>query len=513
MRVRIRSTRFGASAAALVTAAWLGFSSNCTLAQSEIIDELLDKLRDKGVLSDDEYQALKKAREEERLEQRAERRRQALKAAQDTEKEEKAKQATKVDINPGIRGIQLFGDLRLRYESRAGSSSFAIPGAGGAFDATSDRWRYAARIGIRGDLTDNWFYGLRLDTSTNPRSSWVTFGNNSNATAGGTAPYGKGGDGIQVGQAYLGWRTWPWLTVQAGKMPNPFFTTPMVWDPDINPEGLSEKLSFAVNDKLTLFGNFGQFVYQQFSPNDNSGGLGFASHDGYQFGWQGGVNYKFDEKVSARGAISFYNYSGMSHGTAFNTVPDGFSGPFARGAQNTSVASNLAFHNGTNGLRYFEFPVEVNFPVGPWMGRGFGDLAYNIAASQRAGNGSYASLGDEALAYQVGFALGTNIGLTTNSVLAKKNTWEARAYWQSVQLNSVDPNLTDSDFFEGRTNVEGLFMAFAYAPSDSIIGTVRLGLAHRANSDGPTPGSNPDIPAVQPLTQYKVLQFDLTWKF
>jgi len=92
MRVRIRSTRFGASAAALVTAAWLGFSSNCTLAQSEIIDELLDKLRDKGVLSDDEYQALKKAREEERLEQRAERRRQALKAAQDTEKEEKAKQ-------------------------------------------------------------------------------------------------------------------------------------------------------------------------------------------------------------------------------------------------------------------------------------------------------------------------------------------------------------------------------------------------------------------------------------
>src|SRR5690242_14720205 len=169
MRVRIRLTRFGASAAALVTAAWLGFSSNCALAQSEIIDELLDKLRDKGVLSDDEYQALKKAREEERLEQRAERRRQAVKAAQDTEKEEKAKQATKVDINPGIRSIQLYGDVRLRYESRAGSSSFPITGTGGAFDLTSDRWRYAARIGLRGDLTEDWFYGLRLDTGTNPR--------------------------------------------------------------------------------------------------------------------------------------------------------------------------------------------------------------------------------------------------------------------------------------------------------------------------------------------------------
>src|SRR5690348_11169281 len=131
MRVRSEPGKMRAIVAALFAAGWLALGSNLVSAQSEIIDELLEKLKDKGVLSDDEYQALKKAREEERLEQRAERRRQALKAAQDTEKEEKAKQATKVDINPGIRGIQLFGDLRLRYESRAGSSSFAIPGAGG----------------------------------------------------------------------------------------------------------------------------------------------------------------------------------------------------------------------------------------------------------------------------------------------------------------------------------------------------------------------------------------------
>jgi hypothetical protein len=512
MRVCMGKRRRGAIAAAL-SAAWFGVAANCASAEGQIIDELLDKLKDKGVLSEDEYQALKKAREDELLEQRSERRRQAVKAAQDAEKEEKAKQATKVDINPGIRSIQLFGDVRLRYESRAGSSSFAIPNTGGAFDLTSDRWRYAARIGVRGDLTEDWFYGLRVDTGQNPRSSWVTFGNNSNAAAGGVAPYGKGGDGIQIGQVYVGWRAMPWLTLQAGKMPNPFFTTPMVWDPDINPEGLAERINYAVNDKLTLFGNFGQYVYQQFSPNDNSGGVGLANHDGYQFAWQGGASYKFDEKVNARAAVSFYNYAGFSHNTAFNTVNNGFQGPFARGAQNTTVAGNLAFHNGINGLRFFEFPVEVNFPLGPWSARGFGDLAYNIQAGQRAAAGSYASLGDEALAYQVGLAVGTNIGLTMNQVAAKRHTWEARVYWQQVGLNAVDPNLTDSDFFEGRTNLQGLFLAFAYAPTDSIIGTVRWGSAHRLNDAGPTPGSNPDIPGVQPLTQYKLLQFDLTWKF
>jgi hypothetical protein len=105
---------------------------------------------------------------------------------------------------------------------------------------------------------------LRLDTGTNPRSSWVTFGNNSNAAGRGRLPYGKGGDGIQIGQAYLGWKTGRGLRYRRQDAQS-VLHHPMVWDPDINPEGLSEKLSFASTIKLRLFGNFGQFVYQQFS--------------------------------------------------------------------------------------------------------------------------------------------------------------------------------------------------------------------------------------------------------
>ena len=131
-------------------------------AQSEILDQLLEKLKDKGVLSEDEYQALKHARDEERLEQRSERRRQAVKAAQETEKEEKPKTATKFDVNPGIKSMQLYGDARLRFESRdAYSPSPAGLGVTGTNDVSRERWRYAVRIGLRGDLTDDWFYGVR----------------------------------------------------------------------------------------------------------------------------------------------------------------------------------------------------------------------------------------------------------------------------------------------------------------------------------------------------------------
>jgi hypothetical protein len=511
--------------AALGAAALLGLASGPACAQSsDPMDDLLDKLKAKGVLSEDEYQALKKAREAELTQQRAERQRQTQLAAQQTEKEkqqtEAAAKKTKFDASPGIKSIQLFGDVRLRYESRAGTSTFAIPNTGGSDAETLDRWRYAVRIGIRGDLVEDWFYGLRLETNSNPRTSWVTFGNNSSTNAGGVAPYGKGGsNAIAVGQVYLGWRATPWLTLQAGKMPNPVYTTPMVWDPDINPEGLAERINYALNEQLSLFANFGQYVYSQFSPNDNSGGLGYASNEGYQYAWQGGVNYKFGERKSAKAAVTFYNYSGFGTPASFagtaNPSSNGFAGPFAFGAQNTqpTTPAGLAFANGLNGLRYFEVPWEVNYPFGSLDARLFGDLAYNIQANQRAAQGSYASLGSQGLAWQLGLSVGTNVGLTMNQVAAKKGTWEARAYWQQLDLNALDPNLIDSDFFEGRTNLQGLFLAFAYSPTDAIITTIRFGQAHRLNANGPTPGSNPDIPNVQPLTSYKLLQLDLTWKF
>jgi len=531
MVFRSKVNRQSRLVAALGAAALVGLLLGPANAQqTDPMDELLDKLKAKGVLSDDEYQALKKAREDEQIEQRQERRRQAQQAAQQAEKEQKqveeAAKKPKFDASPGIRSIQLFGDLRLRYESRAGTTvpPYFVNGVPGnsTLGETEDRWRYALRIGIRGDLVEDWFYGLRIDTSTNPRSAWVTFGNNVNGTGGGTAPYGKGGDGLQVGQAYIGWRATPWLTVQAGKMPNPVYTTPMVWDPDINPEGIAERINYAVNDQLTLFGNFGQYVYQNFQPSSNTGNLGFANHDGYQFAWQGGVTYKFAEATNAKVAVGWYNYAGFASPEPFyrNQNPNGFFGPFAfspTGSQSVfpTSAAGLAYNNGINNLSYLEIPWEVNFPIGSGgiLGRGFGDIAYNTQADQRAAKGSFASLGSQGLAWQAGLAVGTSIGLTMNQVAAKKNAWEVRGYYQQLDLNSLDPNLIDSDFFEGRTNLQGWFLAAAYSPTDAIITTIRYGVAHRVNGAGPTPGSNPDLPNVQPINDYHLLQLDLTWKF
>ena len=100
-------------------------------------------------------------------------------------KESASTAAGKWKLSTPITEIELYGDVRLRYEYRGGR----LPGNNqGDFgqDNLNDwyerhRERYRLRVGLRGTLADDWFFGLRLETSNNPRSTNVTFGADSPA--------------------------------------------------------------------------------------------------------------------------------------------------------------------------------------------------------------------------------------------------------------------------------------------------------------------------------------------
>jgi len=82
-----------------------------------------------------------------------------------------------------------------------------------------------------------------------------------------------------------------------------------------------------------------------------------------------------------------------------------------------------------------------------------------------------------------------------------------------VEQYALDPNLVDSDFFEGRLNMEGLYVALAYSFTDNILGTFRYGYARRIDDKLGTGGSNQDIPQMNPIQRYNILQADLTFRF
>ena len=146
-------------------------------ADDESVDRLLNKLEQKGVLTSDEANELK-----------------AENAADQTNMVNQARPSV-WKISDTFKSIVLFGDFRLRYEYRGVDN---LPGAS-PNTFYRERFRYALRFGIRGDLVDNFYYGLRLETSTNPRSPWDTFGNNT--TAGSVTPSDKAQSGINIGQA------------------------------------------------------------------------------------------------------------------------------------------------------------------------------------------------------------------------------------------------------------------------------------------------------------------------
>ncbi len=469
---------------------------------------------------------------------------QALRTESDAVKTNSANTASfsKWRISDGVKTVELYGDVRMRYESRDVRTE-----DGGRVDL--DRYRYAVRIGLRGDLADDFYYGLRVETASNPRSPWVTFGT-STSTSGGiyNGPFGKGNNGVGIGLVYLGWKPNSNIDLQVGKISNPLYTTPMVWDSDLNPEGAAERFHYQIGP-ADFFANFAQFIYLDDNPGTNTAGLlgindtGRNGNTPFMMAWQGGLKYTFNKDVNFKVAGTLYNYLG--HGTNNSGVgpypgSPGFSDIYvgegtaipvagASGYPNSAGTDGFSYNQtGINNLLVLEFPFEVNFRLWKERARIFGDFAENLDGSARA-EAAVAAAADSTIypqalhiplqrdqykAYQFGVAINNSDDFGLNyGTRSQKGAWEARFYWQHIEQYALDPNLLDSDFFEGRGNMQGFYAALSYGITSAMIGTVRYGYASRIDSKLGTGGSNQDVPWVNPITQYNLLQLDLTMKF
>src|SRR5262249_27697872 len=119
-------------------------------------------------------------------------------------------------LNKVFKNLELYGDLRLRYEQREAKGP-----VGERIEL--DRGRFSARIGLRGEVLDDFYFGFRLDTGSNPRSPWITFGTSSSGVPY-FGPYGKSSSGIAIGEVYLGWHPTSWVDVTLGKMRSTLLT-------------------------------------------------------------------------------------------------------------------------------------------------------------------------------------------------------------------------------------------------------------------------------------------------
>src|ERR1043166_2600590 len=232
--------------AALAASIFVG-GALATKTQGQSSDALLNALIKKGIISEKEAQDIK------------------AEATKETAKEINQTFSAKTGMPAWINSYKLYGDFRGRFEENHADNFLYHD---------RDRYRYRLRLGLNISMLNNFDVGLRL-SSGDPASA----GANAGAAGSQSNP---GGQPITANQTLgsLNPRKFIWIdaaygrwtpiknndwTVSAtiGKMDNPFQLSNMIWDYDINPEGVALQASYNINDQHALKANGAWFLLDE----------------------------------------------------------------------------------------------------------------------------------------------------------------------------------------------------------------------------------------------------------
>ncbi len=360
---------------------------------------------------------------------------------------DEAANVQEVKLPKWIDQITMSGDLRLREE---------------AFmkDPKADRNRFRFRLRFGPEIKINDFtVGIRLASGTGEQvSTNQSFSNLFSQKA------------LWIDRAYLKWQgsDSKWLTLTGGRMPNPYFTvysTDVVWDDDVNPEGFAENLNFKLGDNLGLFLNMGQFVLSEVSGDNN---------DQYLFGEQVGANMVLTNDVKTTLAIAYYDFTNTNKGSF---------GQVAVQSGNTRAAGVLV-----NDYNVLDVTAQVGMKAGTLPMSFMGDYVKNMASSRTPG----VDLQDTG--YQAGFILGK---------ASDANTWELAYFYKVVETDATVADLSDSDFGDGGIDRRGHIIWGAYNLTKYLQFKTKYFITKKESQTG-DPSTHDDI---------NRLQVDLAMKF
>ena len=350
---------------------------------------------------------------------------------------------------PFLKGLKQSGDFRLRHEY---FDFFDKDRTAGTTDRSRSRFRIRLRWGFEKDFGDDWKMGFRLVSASAGTNGVATDNTSTNVTLGNPGYFVY--KNIYIDRAYAtyspnGLKDYGAIkgaTIGAGKFDNPFFrySTPIVWDGDVTPEGLYEKTTVQIHsseeNKINLHGTAGQFIL-----NENAG----TDTDAQLYGYQGALNwstYNFgtDTPVEFTTALSFYHTNNYSRTVASNTA-----------------STSYLRTNSQNGDEFEVFDIypEIQFKVGdkPLT------LWYNFVTNADDTDGDESVLGEQEDAWGFGFKYGK---------AKKKGQWEIFYGYYDIDINAVMAAFSDSDFggpgASGYTNRQGHKFGLAYQMTDNM---------------------------------------------
>ncbi len=308
-----------------------------------------------------------------------------------------------------LEDLKFFGDLRLRYQ-------------GQCFSGRNRKHRNRARFRLRFGIKKYWLdkqmeVGFRLASGSNddPTSTNQTFDGHFSEKP------------VWIDLAYAKYSP-NWLkgfTIIGGKMKNPFVHTDLVWDSDVNPEGVwgQYKHNFGA---LEPFVGTGYFILDEVN----------RSHDTIMVGYQAGLNWKITKDVKWTCAATYYDF-------------DHFDTSYRRANGNDVnndgdlAAGQFHMFNLTNkvGFKALGLPMNAYF-----------DWVHNCGDKDNTDD--YDNQSD-------GYAIGLKVGKNK-----KKGDWSAGYKYAYIEANATPGAINDSDF--GHSNRKGHTWGAKYNLTDSL---------------------------------------------
>jgi len=305
-------------------------------------------------------------------------------------------QKTKMQLVPDwVNNIKIKGDLRYRHEWKDDESK------------TDDRNRHRiqARVGVYGKVNEEVDVGIRLAS-----------GNSSTPTSTNQDLDGAfSSKNIWLDLAYFDYHpaAIKGLRVLGGKVKNPFYRaggSNLMFDSDVNPEGIGAACKTKPGDNLPVFGTVGGFYIEERSTDADTS----------LWAMQAGATYNLPsmEKTYVTAGGGYYNVGNIEGQDL---------GAFA-GNKNTNGGYDSDFD-------IAQAFIEVGLPVNDLPVKVFGDFLVNTAAASSEDTGTL---------------FGASVGKCKNP-----GSWKFTYNYRDLEADTVIGALAEGTFAGGGTDIKG----------------------------------------------------------
>ncbi len=412
-----------------------------------------------------------------------------------------------------VKGLKLYGDVRLRYEwdKRALNTGFTGAQAGNQLNEVQERNRnrYRVRLGAEYLFTDNFKAGVRLATNGGGDH------NSTNADLGTGQKSWPANNSVFVDLAYLTWSKafdQDWLSFTAGRQLQPHnIVNGWTWDSDINPDGGLVKIGdfHPFSKDFTIGSTHGIYVWGDQATADNQYGAANGSttptaSDPWLFVNQLDLAYKFSPSWNLRVSPAFVNGAGDSSVKTNSNVNPVWGDPAAFDINHLNVFM-------------VDAALDTPFFLDNSKGKFYGEYGVNLTAQQMAEEyrnpNNRNSLGQDArnqfflLGYQISGGGQKGKG---------KGGWALDGTYAYYETYSWTGALIDSDWNGGSLNGAGFGLKASYNFTENITGSVNW--RHSGQIDNNVTNVAQVLPTssgtvTSNFSNTDLLQVDLMWKF